>query len=199
MPMLAESSIGVPAIVIGTLHGLEDLLRHVRRVLGMAQLGEDDRELVAAEARHRVVVADAVAQPLRHLQQQLVAGGVAERVVDGLEVIEIDEHHRQRACRCAARALMPSARRSVNSLRFGRCVSTSWYAWNSICSSARFRSLMSTTVAWITALALPTSARFCSTQTRAPSMRRSSISTLFSVRGVAQHRRELVALRRGRA
>jgi hypothetical protein len=31
-----------------------------------------------------------------HLQQKLVAGLVAERVVDRLEMIEIDEHHRQR-------------------------------------------------------------------------------------------------------
>ena len=37
-------------------------LGDVDRVLGLAQLGEDDRELVAAEARHGVVLADVGAE-----------------------------------------------------------------------------------------------------------------------------------------
>src|SRR3712207_9210509 len=37
------------------------------------------------------------AQPLGHAQQQLVADGVALRVVDDLEVVEVAQEHRERA------------------------------------------------------------------------------------------------------
>ena len=57
--------------------------------------GGDDREFVAAEARHHVVAAQAAAQPLRDAADQLVADRVAERVVDVLEVIEIDVEDRR--------------------------------------------------------------------------------------------------------
>ncbi len=53
----------------------------------------EDDEFVAAEARHHVGVADDLAQPVGHRAQQLVAAGMAERVVDLLELIEIDEQH----------------------------------------------------------------------------------------------------------
>ena len=52
---------------------------------------EQDAELVAAEPGRRVAVAQAAAQPGRHLPEQRVAGGVPEAVVDGLEVVEVDE------------------------------------------------------------------------------------------------------------
>ena len=39
----------------------------------------------------------AALQALAHVAQQLVAEVVAERVVDDLEVVEVDEHHRDRA------------------------------------------------------------------------------------------------------
>ena len=114
----------MPAIVIGCCTASRIFCADVRRVLGMPQLGEDDRELVAADAGHRVVLADAVAEALRHLQQQLVAGRVAEGVVDGLEVIEVDEHHRQRLP-AAARAIDAEREAVGEELPVGRCVRTS--------------------------------------------------------------------------
>ena len=51
-------------------------------------------ELVAAEARHEILAAHAVADLLRRELQQLVAGRVAAGVVDVLELIEIDEEQR---------------------------------------------------------------------------------------------------------
>ena len=51
----------------------------------------EDRELVAAQPRDGVAVAQGVAQPLAADLQQAVAGGVAERVVDALEVVEVEE------------------------------------------------------------------------------------------------------------
>ena len=47
-------------------------------------------ELVAAEARQRVALAQAALQPAGHLHQHLVAGGVAEAVVDRFEGVEVD-------------------------------------------------------------------------------------------------------------
>ena len=41
------------------------------------------------------------AQPLGHLDQQLVAGGVAEAVVDLLEAVEVEEQHRPTAASAA--------------------------------------------------------------------------------------------------
>ena len=53
----------------------------------------DDGELVAAEARHQILAAHDVAQPLGDAEDQLVADVMAERVVDVLEVIEVDVEH----------------------------------------------------------------------------------------------------------
>ena len=50
-------------------------------------------ELVAAEARDHVLLAHGAHEPGRDAAQQLVADRVAERVVDALEVVEVDEHH----------------------------------------------------------------------------------------------------------
>ncbi len=58
----------------------------------------DDGEFVAAEASHQILAAHDAAQPLGDVENELVADVMAERVVDVLEVIEIDvEHGRRRA------------------------------------------------------------------------------------------------------
>ena len=58
-------------------------------------LHEDD-ELVAAEAGHRVGGTHDPLEPAGHLDEQVVADGVAERVVDDLEPVEVEEEHRHR-------------------------------------------------------------------------------------------------------
>ena len=50
-----------------------------------------DGELVAAHARDGVGLAHQSAQPIGHHLQQLVADGMAERVVDVLEVVEVED------------------------------------------------------------------------------------------------------------
>ena len=55
-------------------------------------VGQEDRELVATQAGHDVVVAQRAAQPLGHLLEQLVPAVVAERVVDVLEPVDVQEH-----------------------------------------------------------------------------------------------------------
>ncbi len=63
-------------------------------VLGLLNFLGHDRELVAAETAHRVDVADGVAQAPRDLDQQEIAHGMTERVVDLLEPVEVDAQHR---------------------------------------------------------------------------------------------------------
>ena len=60
------------------------------------EAGEEDGELVAAEAGERVVGAQGAAEPAADLLQEPVAVGVAEGVVDGLEVVEVDDHQHER-------------------------------------------------------------------------------------------------------
>ena len=50
-------------------------------------------------------------------REQLVAGVVAEGVVDELEVVEVDEHHRDGARAGAARTPPASAGRSAGAVR----------------------------------------------------------------------------------
>ena len=58
-------------------------------------LEHQEEELVAAAAAHRVAGADHPLESLRHHLQHPVARVVPVRVVDGLEAVEIDEHHRE--------------------------------------------------------------------------------------------------------
>jgi hypothetical protein len=78
-------------------HGLlqrgDDALRDVVRTLGLVEIVDEDRELVAAEPSGRVALAEAAHDPLTHDTEQVVAGRVPEAVVDGLEVVEVDEQY----------------------------------------------------------------------------------------------------------
>ena len=90
---------------------VEDLLRDERRVVRGGDVGDEDRELVAAHARDGVLLAEHRLQTRRDHPQQLVAEGVAERVVDELERIEVEEHHRHR--RAGAARVRERHRQSV--------------------------------------------------------------------------------------
>ena len=57
----------------------------------------EDRELVAAEARNRVLGPGRTGQPPCHLDEDGVAGQVAEPVVGQLEVVEVEEQHAELA------------------------------------------------------------------------------------------------------
>ncbi len=82
---------------------LERLVERVEQALG-DELGPcrqrhplgDHHELVPAEAAQRVGVAYCAAESGGDPPQKLVADAVAERVVDVLEVVEVDEQHRRR-------------------------------------------------------------------------------------------------------
>ena len=56
---------------------------------------EHQEELVAAQTRDQVAVAGSVAQAVRYLLQHRVTGGMAERVVDRLEVVQVQQQQGQ--------------------------------------------------------------------------------------------------------
>ncbi len=69
----------------------------------IAAFRNHDRELVAAEAGEEMVLCKNASDQLRNLDEKLVAGGVAERVVDLLEAVEIEQKERAvRACRACS-------------------------------------------------------------------------------------------------
>ena len=73
-------------------HALRD--RH--HLLAVVADRGDHREFVAAEAGHQIVAAQRMRQPQRDVADQLVADVMAERVVDVLEVVEVDVEHGRR-------------------------------------------------------------------------------------------------------
>ena len=92
MPAVAVK--GSDAVVAG-LRRLAQALGELERAPG-AGVGEDDGELVAAHAVGEVGAAARGPDRGGQRLQALVAGLVAVRVVDGLEVVDVDEHERQR-------------------------------------------------------------------------------------------------------
>ena len=78
----------------GAHHVVQDLLRHAVGAAVALQVLEDDHELVAREAHEQVALPKRAADPAREVLQELVAHAVAERVVHVLEVVEIQEKHR---------------------------------------------------------------------------------------------------------
>ena len=72
-----------------------DALRDRRAQRSVSPSRSSTRELVAAEARDQVAVAHRVLrQALGDARQQQVAEAVAEHVVDVLEAVEVEHHHR---------------------------------------------------------------------------------------------------------
>jgi hypothetical protein len=77
---------------------LQDALGHLGDVDVVAGVLDEHGELVAAEAGHGVAGPHARVEPLRDLDEEPVAGGVAEAVVDLLEAVQVEEEdgHRGR-------------------------------------------------------------------------------------------------------
>ncbi len=86
------------------LQALEHAIGNGLRLVLVVQALEQERELVAAEPGDGVAWSQALRQPLRRRQQDLVADEMAERVVDDLEAVEVEEEDgaRRRRARAAA-------------------------------------------------------------------------------------------------
>ena len=72
-----------------------------RAAVALDALAEDG-ELVAAQPRDGVVRADGRPDPRGRLAQHVVAGAVAEAVVEALEAVDVDEQHGDAAVAVAA-------------------------------------------------------------------------------------------------
>ena len=69
----------------------EDLVGNHLRLRSLAQIGQHDDKLVAAETTHRVAGANARGEAVGRFDQKRVAGRMTEGIVDRLEIVEIDE------------------------------------------------------------------------------------------------------------
>ena len=67
--------------------------REGARAVGVRQ---HEAELVAPDARHRAEVAHRRGEAARRPAEQLVPVGMAARVVDALELVDVEQHHRHR-------------------------------------------------------------------------------------------------------
>ena len=85
----------------------QQLIGERHRVVRRQQGGHQHQKLVAAQARGHRPSLQRRTQALGHRAQQAVAGLVAQRVVEFLEVVQVHEHHRKTplACACGVHAL----------------------------------------------------------------------------------------------
>ena len=79
---------------IGLRHAFDDPCGKVTKLFALDLAGQDHLKLVPAKAADAAHLADNPFQPLRHLFEQGVARRMAERVVDLLEPIQIEQKHR---------------------------------------------------------------------------------------------------------
>ena len=83
---------------------LDEALGDAARHLEIGRPDQQDRELVAAEASDGIGGAQRPLQARPDFGQQLIANLMAERVVDVLEAVEIEQQHRHVVTACAARS-----------------------------------------------------------------------------------------------
>ena len=73
-------------------YGVEQLAGDQGGVLGLGQVLDQQRELVAAEPGDGVGLAQAFGEPPPHDGEQAIAGAVSQLVVDCLEAVEVEDH-----------------------------------------------------------------------------------------------------------
>ena len=75
-------------------NNLQQLVGDLGSILGRGEIRENHEELIAAEPRHHVGFAQHLLDARRHLLEHDVAAVMAQRIVDGLEIVQVDEHDR---------------------------------------------------------------------------------------------------------
>ena len=85
--------------LVALAQAIDDAPREAGGVIGGMDVLLEHDELVAAEPRHEILGPQHFAQAIGDRAQQLVAAGVTERVVDLLELVEIDEQQRRQLLR----------------------------------------------------------------------------------------------------
>ena len=97
LPCIATPMLAVirPALLVGDV--LADLSPQILGQLqgpGLVDLGSEDGELVSGQSRNHVGASHSVAEDPRHTLDQGVAGGMAEAVVDSLQLVDVDDQNR---------------------------------------------------------------------------------------------------------
>ena len=95
MPMLPETCAGLPSMSTGSASTSSSFSATIAPASSAWPPGCTHGELVAAQACQQVGVAQYAAHALGHLAQQRVAAGVAEGIVDLLEVVQVDQVQEQ--------------------------------------------------------------------------------------------------------
>src|SRR5690242_12350941 len=85
---MAEAVVRLPDRLLNPRNELHDIGNAV-------DLGLDHRKLVAAKPRHQIGLPDAALQTFRHDLQEVVAHMMAERIVDALELVNVDVKQRE--------------------------------------------------------------------------------------------------------
>ncbi len=78
----------------GDLDGCLHTNRKLGAIVGGRNAFHENQELVAAQPGNEISSACLGTHAVRHFADHLVAAGVTERFIDGLEAIDIDEEHR---------------------------------------------------------------------------------------------------------
>jgi hypothetical protein len=91
----AQVASGLMALQIVSVTGNDfpQLLRERFRLFWMLQTCPHDRKFIATQAGNQISFIQTTANSLRHFLQKRVSGLMAERIVDALEVIEIEAEH----------------------------------------------------------------------------------------------------------
>ena len=134
MPTLVPITTCWPSISYGLLSSVDDAVREIGRIRRLAELRPAGWRIRRRPCgRWYRSPAPAHAGDRRHLAQQLVAGRVAQRVVDGLEEVEVEQMEAMMSPRLTRVSACSS--RSLNSTRLGRPVSVSCSAMCTILAS----------------------------------------------------------------
>ena len=89
----ADAGTDVQRMMIDLIRFRETVDHTLRNILNPVEIGgiaDNDCEFIAAEPSAHFVLGDLILQPLRHPGKQLVADGMAQRIVDRLEAVEVD-------------------------------------------------------------------------------------------------------------
>ena len=111
--------------LVALAQAIDDAARQAGGVLVRLDVLLEHHEFVAAEPRHEILRPQHFAQAVGDRAQQLVAAGMTQRVVDLLELVEIDEQQRRQLL---ARHAELASRRPISSrklTRLGSSVSSS--------------------------------------------------------------------------
>ena len=93
MPIDDVTKMSFASISNGCAIACEQLLRDPAQYRRIVEVLDDHHELVAAQPRQQVGLPQGAGERGRHPLQQLIADAMAERVVDVLEPVEVDEQH----------------------------------------------------------------------------------------------------------